>query len=82
MMYLERRRRREREIMLAQLTAAVVNSGICRPGEPVSTRDYMPSEWAKQAAHEAVPESEELAEQRRQEIANAFRRWAKRNAAN
>lgn len=38
---LERQRRRERDLMTAQLTAAVVNSGWSRPEKGVSAEDFM-----------------------------------------
>jgi hypothetical protein len=45
-----RRRERdiaEREFMPAQIAACVVNFSMGRPKEPVSAKDFMPSEWAK-----------------------------------
>jgi hypothetical protein len=35
--------------MLAQLTAAVMNTGFKSPEKPTKTTDYMPSQWAKAA---------------------------------
>jgi hypothetical protein len=39
----------EQEFLTAQLTAAVVNFSMCHPKEPVSPRDFMPSEFGKPA---------------------------------
>ena len=38
--------RQHRELMLAQLTAAVINTGFCRPEKPVKVESLMPSRWA------------------------------------
>lgn len=73
LMRLDRGRRREQQLLFAQLTAAVINFGFCRPEEQVSIEDLMPVE-------RKVVEEEELTDKRRKEIADAFRRWARRNA--
>jgi hypothetical protein len=45
-----KRREREtlqQEFLLGQLTAIVANFSMCRPKEPFSPRDFMPSEFGK-----------------------------------
>jgi hypothetical protein len=37
------------EFMLAQLTAAIYNTGFKSPEKQVNPVDYMPSQWAKKA---------------------------------
>ena len=64
--------------MLAQLTAAVVNFGFYRPQEPAAVEDFM---LLRKEGEKQEPETDELTEERRQEIAAAWRRFAQRNAA-
>jgi len=39
----------EREFLFGQLASVYVNFSMAHPKEPVHARDFMPSEWAKQA---------------------------------
>jgi hypothetical protein len=58
----------QQELLFAQLTAAVINFGACRPKEPVKTEQFMPSQWGK------VEKRPRMTAKRRREIADAFRR--------
>lgn len=62
-----RRRRREGDLMLAQIAAAVVNSGFSRPEKGVVADDFLLREIKRGPMVR-------LTEDRQQEIANSFRR--------
>lgn len=62
MAQLDRRRRRERDLMLAQLTAVVVNTSMCAPKEPVDAEDFMLREIQEQPKQGPVQSREEVAD--------------------
>lgn len=64
---LERRRRRERDLMSAQIAAAVVNAGFCRPEKSVSAEDFLlrPIGASGEPTRQLTPKQHE-------EIGNAF----------
>jgi hypothetical protein len=74
-----RRRERdieEREFMPAQIAACVVNFSMGRPKEPVSTKDFMPSEWAKNPdsdAHTPARGWKRMTPKRRELVATEIR---------
>jgi hypothetical protein len=49
------RARRDVEIMPAQIAACVVNFSMGHPKKPVSPKDFMPSEWARNPPVEKKP---------------------------
>lgn len=55
------------EFMVAQHTACTVNFSMARPKEPVSAKDFMPSEWADR------PAEPKYKRRRRQAIATEIR---------
>jgi hypothetical protein len=58
--------------MTAQLIAATINCGMCRPKTAVQPKDFMPSQWGVIKERIAL----ERSTQQRDAVANAFRAWA------
>ena len=61
------------ELMIAQLTSVVMNTGFRSPKEPVSTREFMPTERAKQAQQSPSPKGKRLTKKRQKELARGIR---------
>jgi hypothetical protein len=59
--------------MLAQLTAAIYNTGFKSPEKHVNAVDYMPSQWAKKANAKAAPKRIRMTKKRRQSIFEGLR---------
>jgi hypothetical protein len=61
------RETQEREFLFAQLASVTANFGFHAPKEPISTKDFMPSEWAR--GNVKVVKRKRMTKKRRAEVA-------------
>jgi|SRR5271163_3601596 len=62
------------ELLFAQLTSWVANTGFKSADKPTSTKDFMPSQWGKSSSSaKSSPKRKRMTRKRRDAVADGFR---------